>query len=145
MSQQLSPNFSLREMLRSDTATRLGFTEQYDPPQTVIDSLTVLCKKLLQPIRELYGGHILVSSGWRCGRLNDHVGGKPNSQHLRGEAADLDFGTTEANKILFEQIVFWQKKGWIEFDQLINEYNYDWIHISYKRTGINRNQVLNIS
>lgn len=145
MIRQITPNFSLEEMLRSDSATRLGFTEQFEPPATVIDSLTVLCKKLLQPIRDLYGGPLRVSSGYRCPRTNNAVGGKENSQHLIGEAADLDFGSRLANKLLFERLVAWQKQGLIEFDQLLNEYDYAWIHVSYKRIGKNRNQILNIT
>lgn len=142
MTTQLSPNFSLHELLRSQTATRKGFTEQFNPPQTVIDSLTVLCKNLLQPIRELHGEALMISSGYRCERLNKAVGGKTNSQHLKGEAADIDFGTKELNRELFKLIVLWQKRGFIEFDQLINEYDYAWIHISYKRTGVNRNEII---
>ncbi len=144
MVQQLTPNFSLDEMLRSQTASRFGFDEQYSPPRMVVGSLIMLCVNLLQPIRDLYGKAIFVSSGYRCERVNAAVGGQPNSQHLKGEAADLDCGSREANKALFELIVVWQKQGLIEFDQLINEYGYEWIHISYRRTGKQRNQVLNI-
>ncbi|AXE16261.1 peptidase M15 [Runella rosea] len=142
---QLSPNFSLHEMLRSQTATRHSITEQFSPPPMVVDSLKNLCAKLLQPIRELYGGPLVVSSGYRCPRVNKLVGGKPNSQHLKGEAADLDFGTKEANKLLFEAIVEWKKRGFLEFDQLINEYDFAWIHVSYKLSGKNRNQILVVS
>ena len=132
-------------MLRSQTATRHGITEQFTPPPLVVDSLKNLCVKLLQPVRELYGGPLFVSSGYRCPRLNKLVKGKPNSQHLKGEAADLDFGNKEANQLLFETIVNWQKRGFLEFDQLINEYDFEWVHVSYKLKGKNRNQVLLIS
>lgn len=145
MIHQLTPNFSLEELLRSEKATQLGYAEQFEPPVVVVESLTVLCKKLLQPIRDLYGKPLLVSSGWRCFRTNKAVKGKSNSQHLTGEAADLDFGSREENKRLFEKIVAWQKAGLIEFDQCLNEYDFAWIHVSYKRIGKNRNQVLNIT
>lgn len=145
MIQQLTPNFSLDEMLKSPTASRKGFSEQFNPPATVIDSLTVLCVRLLQPIRDAYGKPMRVSSGYRCLRLNRVIGGAPKSQHLTGEAADLDMGSREANQQLFEFILDLHKKGLIEFDQLINEYNFAWVHISFKRTGINRNQVLTVA
>ncbi len=145
MIHQITPNFSLEELLKSPTATRRKFEEQFTPPQTVIDSLTVLCVRLLQPIRDLWGRPLPLSSGYRCLRLNRAIGGAPKSQHLTGEAADIDLGSRELNKALFDAIIEWQKKGWIEFDQLINEYDFAWIHVSYKRIGINRNQVLNIT
>lgn len=142
---QLSPNFTLHELLRSQTATRRDFIEQFNPPETVIDSLVVLCKKLLEPIRQLYGAPITISSGYRCPRLNKAVGGASNSQHMTGEAADIDFGTREENLKLFQLIQEWQQRGFIEFDQCINEYDGAWVHVSYKRIGKNRKQVLNIT
>lgn len=142
---QLSPNFSLHEMLRSQTASRKGFDEQFNPPANVVDNLVVLCTKLLEPVRQLYGAPITISSGYRCQRVNKAVGGKPNSQHLTGEAADIDFGTREQNLKLFGMIQDWQKRGFLEFDQLLNEYDGDWVHLSFKRIGKNRNQVLNIT
>jgi len=142
---QLSPNFSLHELLRSQTASRKKFDEQFNPPSNVVDNLVTLCTKLLEPVRELYGAPITISSGYRCQRTNKAVGGKPNSQHLTGEAADIDFGTRETNLRLFELIQEWHKRGFLEFDQLLNEFDGDWVHISYKRIGKNRNQTLNIT
>jgi zinc D-Ala-D-Ala carboxypeptidase len=141
---RLSPNFTLHELLRSQTASRRKFDEQFNPPATVVDSLIVLCTKLLEPIRQLYGAPITISSGYRCPRLNKAVGGSPTSQHMIGEAADIDFGTREANLLLFDMIQEWQKNGFIEFDQLLNEFDGDWIHVSHKRIGKNRRQVLSV-
>ena len=140
---KLSENFTLQEFLKSATAIRHGFKEQFTPPKDVVDNLQTLCVMLLQPIRNLYGMPIRISSGYRCKRLNKAVKGKPNSQHLTGQAADIDFGNAEDNLLLFNQIKEWQERGLIDFDQLIDEYKGSWVHISYNK-GNNRNQVLRI-
>ncbi len=83
---------------------------------------------------------IHISSGYRCPRLNKAVGGVKNSQHLTGQAVDIDFGSKKGNKSFFDKI----RKSEIELDQLLNEYDYAWIHISLRKEG-NRHQVLNIA
>lgn len=93
----------------------------------------------LDPIRELWGKPIGVNSGYRSPELNRAVGGKTTSQHQRGEAADITTGSVEGNRKLFELI---QASG-IEFDQLIDENGYKWLHVSYVSRG-NRKQVLHL-
>jgi hypothetical protein len=138
---RLSAHFTLHELTSSQTATRKGITEQFSPPENVLANLRFLCTNLLERLRELNGNQpLMVSSGYRCERLNRAVGGKPTSQHLRGEAVDIDFGSKPANRDFFNKI----KKSNIEFDQLLNEFDFAWIHISLKREG-NRKQVLNIN
>ena len=91
----------------------------------------------LDNIREFYGKPIIITSGYRCPELNAKVGGKPNSQHLKGEAADLRFDVDLLNCII----------QFFHFDQLITEKskNTKWIHISFlKDKDKERNQVLNI-
>lgn len=95
--------------------------------------LAYLVDNLLDKARQLYGNPIVVNSGFRSEELNRLVGGSSTSQHLKGEAVDI---TCSDNAKLFEII-----KNNFKFDQLINENDYSWIHVSLKREG-NRNQVL---
>ena len=119
--------FTLAEMTKSATAQRKGINN--DPSIQVCKSLTALIENVLDPLREAYGKPIIVTSGYRCEKLNKAVGGAASSQHVKGEAADIRSvqDTPEENKKLFDLIV---KLG-LPFDQLINEYNYDWVHVSF--------------
>lgn len=119
--------FSIRELTKSATAARKGIKN--DPSIEECKSLTALIEKVLDPLREAYGKPIIVTSGYRCQRLNAAVGGSASSQHVKGEAADIRSvaDTPEENKKLFDLIV---KLG-LPYDQLINEYNFDWVHVSF--------------
>ena len=140
-SPKLSPHFTLHELLASQTATMKGITEQFDPPQEILDNLKHLAVNLLEKLRVINGNKpLFLSSGYRCPRLNKAVGGVKNSQHLEGMAADVDFGSKKDNEAFFTKI----KNSNIEFDQLLNEFNFSWVHISLKKEG-NRRQVLNIT
>lgn len=132
---QLSKNFSLAEMTRSDKAQEYNIQEQYNPSAQVIQNLSVLCQECLQPIRDFLEIQIIVSSGYRCFRVNRIVRGVYNSQHLFGEAADLKTKNL-TNEQLIEKIL----ESGVEFDQLIEEFGM-WVHISYRK-GNNRKQVL---
>ncbi len=132
--------FSLAELTASDTARQKGIDNT--PPPDAVVKLTALADKLLDPIREMWGAPITVNSGYRCPQLNVAVGGAVASQHLRGEAADITTGTVSGNKQLFDKIVAAQKRGEIAFDQLIDESNYSWLHVSY--SAKNRNQILHL-
>ena len=94
---------------------------------------------MLDPLREWYGKPVTVNSGYRCPQLNRMVGGAASSQHLKGEAADITAGSKEENRKLFDYI-----KSHLPFDQLIDEKNYSWVHVSYKRDGNNRKQILKL-
>jgi uncharacterized protein YcbK (DUF882 family) len=119
--------FTIKEMTKSATAQRKGIKN--DPSIQVCQSLTALIEKVLDPLREAYGKPIIVTSGYRCPRLNAIVGSTPSSQHVKGEAADIKTieDTPEENKKLYDLIV----KLKLPFDQLINEHNYDWVHVSF--------------
>ena len=132
--------FSLAELTASDTALQKGIDNTPLPDAVV--KLTALADKLLDPIREMWGAPITVNSGYRCPQLNAAVGGAVASQHLRGEAADITTATVSGNKQLFDKIVAAQKRGEIAFDQLIDESNYSWLHVSY--SAKNRNQILHL-
>lgn len=97
-------------------------------------NLEYLVDNILDKARDILGSPIKVSSGFRSPQVNKAVGGAVNSQHTKGEAADL---TCYDNKKLFNIL---RKMG--GFSQLINEFNYSWIHVSVKRNGENKNEVL---
>lgn len=128
--------FNLAELCASDTARSSGIDNT--PPPGVKVKLETLVGRLLDPVREAWGKPIRVNSGFRSPVLNKAVGGAASSQHVTGEAADITAGSPEENWKLFELI----KKDF-EYDQLIDEQNYTWIHVSY-RAGRNRNQVLHL-
>jgi hypothetical protein len=119
--------FQLSEFLRSTKARALGIDNL--PSFEVVDNLRALRDNVLNPLREEFGQPIIVTSGYRCARLNAAVGGVANSQHLIGQAADIKAGRggIDANRTLFALI---QRLN-LPFDQLISEYNYSWIHVSY--------------
>lgn len=130
-------HFTIEELCASDTATRRNI--QNNPTSDVKENLTMLVDNLLDPIRDAWGKPIRVNSGFRGEMLNKAVGGAKTSQHLLGEAADIDTGHPVSNQRLFELIA----ASDLPFDQLIDESNYKWIHISY-RQGRNRKQILHL-
>lgn len=127
---QLSKNFTLKEMTKSATAQRLGIGNS--PKDNEVENLRKLCENILQPLRDKYNKPIIVSSGFRGEKLNKAVGGSPTSEHRYGMAADIHSisDTKEDNKEIFDLIV----KMDLPYGQLINEFNYDWIHVSYNPT-----------
>lgn len=127
--------FTILELTASAKARALGIDNT--PPPGVKIKLSTLVNNLLDPIREKWGGPITVNSGYRCPRLNNEVGGVQTSQHLRGEAADITAGSPTENNRLFKMIL----DGGFDFDQLIDERGYAWLHISYS-PGKNRRQIL---
>lgn len=129
--------FSVQELCHSQVATQRGI-DNTPPPETKT-KLTSLISNLLDPIRELWGRPLTVNSGFRCPTLNQAVGGSSTSQHTRGEAADITAGNPKSNKKLFDLII----KSELGFDQLIDESNYSWIHISWEAKG-NRKQILHL-
>ncbi len=100
---KLSSHFTLHELVASRTATRKNIAEQFAPPDDIISNLKFLAVNLLEKLREKNGNTpLFVSSGYRCPRLNKAVGGARNSQHLQGQAVDIDFGSKKANKDFFK-------------------------------------------
>lgn len=128
--------FTISELLHSDTAIAKKIWNGANKEQE--ENLRALVENVLDPLRESYGSSIRVTSGFRCPTLNKAVGGVSNSQHIRGEAADLDTGSQAENRKLAQLIV----KNKLPFDQLIDEANYAWVHVSHKRGGQNRGQIL---
>lgn len=126
--------FTIEELTRSDTAEAKGIDNT--PTKEAKKNLIALIENVLDPLREMYGSPITVNSGYRSQALNKAVKGASTSQHCKGEAADITGGNKEANKQLFEMI-----RENLPFDQLINEYDYSWVHVSYK-SSVNRKEVL---
>lgn len=133
----MAQHFTLAELTRSDTADRMRIANT--PNHDEVRRLNHLMDNCLDPIRKAWGKPIGVNSGYRCLRLNEAVGGAPTSQHLKGEAADITTGSKEGNRRLFELI---QSLG-VDFDQLIDESGYKWLHISCTAQG-NRRQILHL-
>ena len=129
--------FTIHELIKSAEAVKRRIDNTPPPPVRV--KLAGLIGNLLDPVRERWGKPITVNSGYRCPLLNKTVGGAAGSQHVRGEAADITAGSPDENRKLFDCIV----SGGFDFDQLIDEKGYRWIHISYS-AGENRKQILHL-
>jgi hypothetical protein len=98
--------------------------------------MKLVANKCFEPLREWYGKPIRINSFYRSQLLNTKVGGSATSQHCKGEAIDISAGSKVENKKLFDWIC-----ANLDFDQVINEYDFQWVHISYKAKG-NRKQIL---
>lgn len=117
--------FTIAELSASATARRLGIDNT--PTPEVVANLNSLIDKILDPLRDAWGGPITANSGYRCPALNRAVGGVAASQHLTRQAADITAGSREANRKLWRLAM--QIK--LPFDQLIDERDMAWIHISW--------------
>ena len=139
---KLTEHFTLEELTNSPTANRLHIDNF--PSDTIISSLMEL-SELLEKVRTIYSKPIVVTSGYRCEKLNKAVGGVKTSQHMKGEAADIRSlsNTRKDNKELFDLIVKMVQNNDIYVGQVIDEYNYNWIHISTPHLT-NNNQILHI-
>ena len=141
---KLSENFSLGELLKSQTAERKGIDNKPSDPSIIVN-LQVLCEKVLQPVRDEFNSPVVINSGYRCKKLNTAIGGSKKSQHCFGEAADIEVPTL-SNRDLAEWI-----KNNLDFDQLILEFyngkdpRSGWVHVSYKNKDDNRKQCLTIN
>lgn len=135
--------FELSEFLYSRTAVEHGID---NTPETVnmygwvMGNIHSLVVGVLDPIRERMGYPIIVNSGYRCEQLNMLVGGSRHSQHLVGEAADITCAKASNNQAMFNYIQSMR----LPFDQLIEYDCYQFLHVSHKRIGYNRRQVLHI-
>ena len=126
-------NFSIKELIHSDNAKNAGIDNT--PTITEIDNLLNLIFYCLQPIRDKLKKPMIITSGYRNTKVNFLAGGKMNSQHLTGCAADF-----HVNGMTIQQVIDFIVKSGVEYDQLINEYN-KWVHISFVK-GKNRKQSL---
>jgi zinc D-Ala-D-Ala carboxypeptidase len=132
--EKISQHITLKEATFSQTAENLKINNT--PGQKELEAMVLVAEKCFEPLRAWYGKPIRINSFFRNKALNQAVKGSATSQHLKGEAIDIDAGSRAENKKLFE----WCRDN-LTFDQLINEYNYSWVHISYSKTK-NRKQIL---
>lgn len=138
---QLTKNFTLEELIASDTARARGIINIPTDEQGA--ELLRLAVTVLQPIRDLLGVPMKITSGFRCKALNYAIGGVEGSQHLAGQAADFVTPDMDIN-LAFDKI----KESDIPYDQLIWEWKgwgTQWIHVSCHRAGeAPRRQVLKL-
>ena len=136
---QLTNNFSLSEMTKSETALRLNLPN--DPSQEVIDNLKTLCEKVLQPVREHYGKGVKVNSGFRHPDVNAAVGGVRTSDHCMGQAADI-----EIPGVPNHELADWIANN-LDFTQVILEFytrgvpDSGWVHVSYVPSNLKKQQL----
>ena len=136
---QLSDNFSLLELTKSQTAERKGIDNTPSPEHQ--ENLKLLCTHILQPVRDHFNRVVSVSSGYRSPELCTAIGSKITSQHAKGEAADFEiYGLSN------KELADWINEN-LDYDQLILEYwkkedpNAGWVHCSYN-INANRKQYL---
>ena len=109
------------------------------PSFAIRDSVLALVRKVLQPLRDIYQKPMKVNSGYRCKELNEIVGGVPTSQHRLGEAADIHTGSP-LETFRLAHLAKSTPEIFAEIDQLIL---YDtFLHVSHRRVGPQRNQIL---
>ena len=137
MAVQLTKHFSLEELCASATAKARGIQNRPNAQQII--SLVYLAAYVLEPLREAMHEPIPISSGFRCEQLNRAVGGVSNSQHMRGQAADLCInGDLKKGRKWFDYI-----KTHLNFDQLIWEHSSNgtyWVHVSFVHPDFGRNR-----
>ena len=130
----LTANFSLHEMTKSETALRKGMPNE--PTETDIANLKLLAEKVLQPLRDHYGVGIKVNSGYRSPDVNAAVGGSRTSDHCKGQAADIEIAGIP-NATLAQYI-----KDSLQYTQLILEFytpgipDSGWVHVSYDSNNL---------
>jgi len=130
----LSANFNLKEMTKSDTATRLGLDNT--PGEVEIENLRLLCEKVLQPVRDHFGKSVTVNSGFRSPESNAAVDGSKTSDHCKGQAADIEIpGVPNA------ELAQWIMDN-CDYTQLILEFytqgipDSGWVHVSFDPSNL---------
>jgi hypothetical protein len=143
MSDRISEHISLKEGIKSHTATRLGIDNS--PSELDLVRMKTIAEKVFEPLREWVGGPIVINSFYRSPKLNSAIGGSTSSQHCIGCALDLDdnYGY-KTNAEMFDYI-----KNNLDYDQMIWEFGTDenpnWVHVSYVSEDTNRRRLLKAS
>ena len=136
----ISKHISMKEATRSVTAMRLGLDNT--PTEEHLDNMKLVANKIFEPLRSWVGGPIRINSFYRGPELNKAIGGSTKSQHMIGQAVDIDdtYGH-KTNAEMFNYI-----RGNLDFDQMIWEFgddkNPNWVHVSYVNDEDNRNRCL---
>ena len=135
----LSANFTLKELIKSDTATRLGLDNT--PDDEALENLKTLCEKVLQPVREHFDKSVSVNSAYRSPESNAAVNGSKSSDHCKGMAADIEI-VGVANADLAQWIM-----DNLEYTQLILEFytpgipDSGWVHVSYDPNNLKKQEL----
>jgi len=136
---QLTANFSLHELTKSETALRMGFDNT--PGEAETESLRLLCENVLQPVRDHFGKGVKVNSGFRSPESNAAVGGSRTSDHCKGQAADIEIpGVPNA------ELAQWIMDN-LEYTQLILEFytpgipDSGWVHVSYAPDNLKKQEL----
>lgn len=124
--------FTFAEFSKSDTATRLGIDNTI--PESAKGAIEQLVNQVLDPLRQAWGRPIIVTSGYRCPKLNSAVGGSKTSHHVKGMAADISAGNKVDNKRLYDLIIALN----LPFTQLIDESDFTWVHVSLDPANVKR-------
>ena len=132
----ISPHITYHEATMSQTAIRRGI--ENTPNECELKNMGIVANACFEPLREWYGKPLYINSFFRCEILNTEIRGQKNSQHIQGRAIDISAG----NKIENEKIFQWAKLN-LKFDQLIDEFDFSWIHVSFD-LGHNRNQIIHV-
>lgn len=142
ISEKISTNFSMREMTKSRLAIRYKIHNQPDDEQK--RNLYDLVHNVLQPLRDTFGCPVAINSGFRCLELNRKLGSKDTSQHVLGQAADIEVPGRDNH-----DTAMWISQN-LPFDKLILEHYHEasprsgWIHVSYNKQN-NRKELLTIN
>lgn len=138
MAKKLSKFFTIEELTRTNPEIFKRYGVKNDLPERLLPNVQALIKNILDPLREKIGKPLHITSGYRSPEYNKIIGGSINSQHMNGEAADIDGDVTGvSNKLIFETLKT------LPFDQLIWEFGGDepdWVHVSYSKK--NRGNIL---
>ena len=129
--ENISKHITFKEATFSATAQRLGIKNE--PTLEHLKAMITVAEKCFEPLREWYGKPLRINSFYRGKELNKAVKGSLSSQHCKGEAIDIDAGSVAENKKIHDWI-----KNNLEFTQLINEYNYSWVHVSYDAKNLKK-------
>jgi|TARA_R110002126_G_scaffold269248_1_gene412965 zinc D-Ala-D-Ala carboxypeptidase len=136
----ISKHVSYKEGVRSNTALRLGI--ENTPGAEQLEKMEIVAKEVFEPLREWVGGPIKVNSFFRGEKLNKAVGGSTKSQHMSGQAMDIDDGFGHRSNADMYGFI----KENLNFDQMIWEFgddeNPDWVHVSFVSKEENRNRCL---
>jgi len=136
----ISKHVSYKEGVRSNTALRLGI--ENIPGAEQLEKMEIVAKEVFEPLREWVGGPIKVNSFFRGEKLNKAVGGSTKSQHMSGQAMDIDDGFGHRSNADMYSFI----KENLNFDQMIWEFgddeNPDWVHVSFVSKEENRNRCL---
>jgi len=139
--ERLSPHFKLKEFERSQLAARFDIDNRVKS-LNVFKNLQQLCENILEPVRNYYGVPFSPSSGYRCLDLNRRLGSSDNSQHIHGEAADIEIPTVSNY-----ELGVWIRDN-CEYDTVLlefyneNDVSSGWVHVSYVGEESNRKRAL---